>query len=168
MSESDHWDISDLRQAPDYAGVVADRIWRAWWRDDGYPLDHIQDLLQENLRHDGAPIALVARTTGGSADADPAACFMGTASVIASDMAARPQYTPWVAAVWVEPAWRRQGVGAALVMAALHAALALGHERVFLCATPENSGFYEGLGWLRIESGVDGLNIFCWKAGPVS
>jgi hypothetical protein len=33
--------VSDLRQCPEFFDIVADRIWRAWWRDAGHPLDYI-------------------------------------------------------------------------------------------------------------------------------
>ncbi|MEI9926215.1 MAG: GNAT family N-acetyltransferase [Bradyrhizobium sp.] len=60
----------------------------------------------ENLTDTPIPLALVAH------DGD---AFLGTASVIPSDLAERPQLTPWIAAVWVEPQARRHGTGSALV-----------------------------------------------------
>src|ERR1700686_715757 len=41
--------LSDLRQRPEFFDTVADRIWRAWWRADGYPLDYISGRLRENM-----------------------------------------------------------------------------------------------------------------------
>ena len=98
--------ISDLRQRPEFFDTVAERIWQAWWKPDNYPLGHITGRLRENMTETSIPLALVAHD--GEA-------FLGTASVIASDLAERPQLTPWVAAVWVEPQARRRGVGGALV-----------------------------------------------------
>lgn len=97
--------ISDLRQRPDFCDTVADRIWRAWWQPHGHPLDHVTTRLRENLTATPIPFALVAH------DGDT---FLGTASVIASDLE-RPLLTPWVAAVWVDEDARKRGVGAALV-----------------------------------------------------
>jgi N-acetylglutamate synthase-like GNAT family acetyltransferase len=74
--------------------------------------------------------------------------------VIASDLAERPQFTPWVAAVWVEPHARQGGVGAALVERAARDCFALGFGRAYLCARPQRSGFYERLGWTAIEREV--------------
>jgi hypothetical protein len=31
--------ISDLRQRPEFFDPVAERIWRAWWKVYGHPLD---------------------------------------------------------------------------------------------------------------------------------
>ena len=41
--------ISDLRQRPDFFDAVADRIWQAWWKRHGVPLDYITARLTENL-----------------------------------------------------------------------------------------------------------------------
>src|SRR5258707_90949 len=97
--------ISDLRQRPEFFDIVADRIWQAWWRADGHPLDYISGRLRENMNATPIPIALVAHD-GKS--------FLGTASVIASDLPERPQLTPWVAAVSVEAHTRRRAVGGAV------------------------------------------------------
>jgi N-acetylglutamate synthase-like GNAT family acetyltransferase len=137
--------ISDLRQRPEFFDVVADRIWQAWWKADGQPLDYISGRLRENLNAEPVPLALVAHEE---------ATFLGTASVIASDLAERPQLSPWVAAVWVEPQVRRRGVGAALVDHAAQACFGLGIRRVYLCARPQRASFYEGLGWTAIERDV--------------
>ena len=90
--------------------------------------------------------------------------FPGAASVIASDLEERPQLTPWVAAVWVEEAARRRGVGAA------QDCFALGILRAYLCARPRMSGFYEGLGWTVTERkvGRHQMSIFFRDAGSAA
>ena len=80
--------------------------------------------------------------------------FLGTSSLIASDLEERPKLSPWVAAVWVEPQARRQGVGAALVDRAAEACFGLGIARAYLCARKERTGFYQRLGWTLIEEDV--------------
>src|SRR5882757_2853224 len=137
--------ISDLRHRPEFFDTVADRIWRAWWKADGHPLDHITGRLHENMNDTPIPLALVAHD---------GKTFLGTVSVIASDLEERPHLTPWVAAVWVELKARQRGVGAALVNRATQDCFALGIDRVYLCARPQRSGFYEGLGWTPIERDV--------------
>jgi N-acetylglutamate synthase-like GNAT family acetyltransferase len=137
--------ISDLRQHPEFFDTVADRIWQAWWRDGGHPLDYISGRLRENMNAAPIPFALVAHD-GKS--------FVGTASVIASDLPERPQLTPWVAAVWVEEHARRRGVGGALVNRAALDCFALAAGRVYLCARRQRTAFYERLGWSPIERDV--------------
>jgi GNAT superfamily N-acetyltransferase len=151
--------ISDLRQRPEFLDFVADRIWQAWWKADGHPLDYIAGRLHENLNAEPIPLALVAHQ--GSA-------FLGTASVIASDLPERPHLAPWVAAVWVEPQARRRGVGGALVDRAAQDCFALGIRRVYLCARLQRRSFYEGLGWTPIERdvGPHQLGVFIRDADP--
>lgn len=145
--------ISDLRQRPEFFDAVADRIWRAWWEPNGYPLDTIRGRLKQNLQDTPIPLALVAHDGG---------TFLGTASLIASDLDERPDLTPWVAAVWVEERARGHGVGAALADAAAHACFALGFARAYLCARPRMTEFYQRLGWTLVERrvGPHQLNVF--------
>lgn len=145
-----NFSISDLREQPTFFDIVADRIWSAWWQRNGVPRDYIAERLKENMAGPGLPVALVAHDGPN---------FVGTASVIVSDLDERPQYTPWVAAVWIEPAFRSRGVGAALVGAAAQAAFALGAETVYLCAAEARRGFYLRLGWELIEDGVGPLRL---------
>jgi GNAT superfamily N-acetyltransferase len=96
--------ISDLRLEPAFFDTVADRVWRAWWKLDSYRL--ISSGLVDALKGGPIPFAIVAHD--GSE-------FIGSTLGIASDMADHPQYSPWVAAVWVEPQHRLKQVGRALV-----------------------------------------------------
>jgi GNAT superfamily N-acetyltransferase len=147
------FNISDLRLRPEFFDIVAMRIWQAWWEADGTPLDYICGRLRDNMNAEPIPLALVAH------DGDT---FLGTASVIASDLAERPQWTPWVAAVWVEPEARNRGVGAAMVERATKDCFALGFSRAYLCARPRLSRFYEGMGWTIFERKVGShhLSVF--------
>jgi GNAT superfamily N-acetyltransferase len=142
--------IADLRDCPQFFDTVADRIWRAWWKPHGCPLDTITDRLRENMAPSPIPLALVAHEDGR---------FLGTASVIESDLPERPQFTPWVAALWIEPEARRHGLGAALVDSATRACFDLGVAKAYLCARPERHGFYQRLGWTRIESDVGAARL---------
>ena len=145
--------ISDLRQWPKFFDTVADRIWQAWWLPNGYPLDYISTRLRENMEATPIPFALVAH------DGEK---FLGTSSVIASDLEERPQLSPWIAAVWVDEDARRRGIGAALVNRAAQDCFALGVSRAYLCARPRMTGFYEALGWTVVERkvGPHHLSVF--------
>ena len=142
--------ISDLRQRPEFFNTLAMRIWQAWWEADGIPLDYISSRLRDNINAEPIPFALVAH------DGDT---FLGTASVIESDLAERPQLTPWVAAVWVEPQARNRGVGTAMVERATQDCFALGINRAYLCARPRLSRLYEGMGWTIFERKVGSRHL---------
>ncbi|WP_325052895.1 GNAT family N-acetyltransferase (plasmid) [Sinorhizobium meliloti] len=57
--------------------------------------------------------------------------------LIENDLDDRPQYTPWIAALWVEPDMRRRGIAAKLMEAVRKQASAQGHAFCYLCATPD-------------------------------
>jgi GNAT superfamily N-acetyltransferase len=142
--------ISDLRDSPAFFDTVADRIWQAWWRRHGVPQAYIVERLRENMQGTGLPIALLTR-------AGPT--FLGTASLLVSDLDERPNYAPWVAAVWTEPKARGQGVAPALIERACAEAFNRGHDRVYLCAALPRRAYYEGLGWTPVEDEVGPLKL---------
>jgi GNAT superfamily N-acetyltransferase len=140
--------ISNLTDRPEFFDHVADRIWRAWWQPNGVPRDYITERMKEGLASGGMPRAFVAHE---------GTEFAGTASVIASDLDERPQYTPWVAAVWVEPQFRSRRIGRVLIAHAADHALSIGAPRVYLTARPARRSLYEQLGWSVVEEGVGEL-----------
>ena len=86
--------IDDLRQQPHFADAVVDRIWRAFWEKMGHPVERVSIPVGRNLASTEAkPFCLIAHANG---------TFLGSASLIASDVDNRPLLTPWVAAVWVK------------------------------------------------------------------
>lgn len=153
--------VSDLRQRREFRGTVADRVWRAWWKDRGTPLAALGAWVEELLSASRMPFALVAHD---------GADFAGTASVIASDLDERPQYSPWVAAVWVEPDFRARGIGRKLVARAAADAFALGVDPIYLCARESLHDFYAGQGWRAIERGVGDrrMSVFALRPQPVA
>jgi len=151
--------ISDLRQQPAFFDAVADRIWRAWWKERGFPADFIAGRLRENMNASPIPFALVAHRDE---------TFIGTTSVITSELEERPQYSPWVAAVWVDPQYRMREIGSELVSRAVSEAFALHVRRVYLCAGKDRRRFYTRQGWHPIEEDVGErhLTIFVKSSVP--
>jgi GNAT superfamily N-acetyltransferase len=137
--------VSDLRNRPEFFDTISSRVWHAWWKQRGFPLKSIADRLREHMDANPMPFALVAHD---------GPTFKGSTLVIDSDMDDRPQYSPWVAAVWVDAEYRKRGVGAALINHAAQAAFAVGIGRVFLCATRLNRDFYLKRAWTKIEEDV--------------
>jgi predicted N-acetyltransferase YhbS len=75
---------------------------------------------------------------------------VGSAAIIANDMTDQETLSPWLANVYVVPAARRQGIGAALVRRAAQEAFALGYHDLYLY-TEDQAHFYTGLGWETID-----------------
>ena len=74
---------------------------------------------------------------------------IGTAALIACDMETHPEWSPWLASVYVAAPWRRQGAGRLLVRRVIDESQKLGHGRLFLF-TPDRTRFYEHFGWQPI------------------
>jgi GNAT superfamily N-acetyltransferase len=81
--------------------------------------------------------ALVAK-----ADGEP----VGTCLLVESEVEPNHDVSPWLAGLFVVPAHRRKGAGAALVRAIEDQARQRGFSRVYLYTT-DAVGFYQRLGW---------------------
>ncbi|MGO4385901.1 GNAT family N-acetyltransferase [Microvirga sp. 2YAF29] len=114
-------------------------------------MELLTGLVGENFGAGPIPTALVAH------DGEH---FLGTAALIECDEETRPQYTPWIAALWVEPEHRQRGIGAALVDRASQLAFTIGAERVYLLTRERRLSFYEGLGWKVLEANAPELGLF--------
>jgi len=62
----------------------------------------------------------------------------------------RPQYSPWLASVYVDPDYRKQGVASTLISDIIAQARLLGLPRIYLF-TPDQAEFYTKRGWEIIE-----------------
>ncbi|HEY6733997.1 MAG TPA: GNAT family N-acetyltransferase, partial [Roseiarcus sp.] len=111
--------ISDFREHQDYGQIIADRVWNAWWKNAGLPLVDVQRHMTEMADERPLPMAVVAHSDHG---------YLGSAFLIHSDMEERPQYSPWIAAVWVEASERKRGFGHALIAEGAKIAGALGYR----------------------------------------
>jgi predicted N-acetyltransferase YhbS len=138
--------ISDFRQHQHFGATIAHSVWNAWWRSSGRELSDIERHMIEMADDPSLPMAIVAHE---------GPRYLGSAFLIHSDMEEQPQYSPWVAAVWVEPAERKRGVGRALIAEAAKAAGSLGYEAPYICRRPELEGFYSSIGWKIVEQAAD-------------
>ena len=138
-------EISNLNTFPEFKSIVADRIWYAWWRPHGHLFQVVMDFFDELPEARSIPFCLVAHDEGK---------YVGSVLGLVSDLEDRLELSPWVGAVWVETEFRRQGVAATLVKAALGELFMLRNEVAFLCATAEKRGMYERQGWKLIEADV--------------
>ena len=150
--------MSNLRERPEFFPTVAERIWDFTWRSKGVSLDHVSAGLGELIANECFPFGIVAHD---------GQRYLGSTLGIVSDLDVRPQYTPWVAAVWVEPEYRGQNIGRSLVSSAEEACFKQGFQRVYLCARAARHDFYARQGWVPIEQdvGEKRLTVFIKEQG---
>jgi predicted N-acetyltransferase YhbS len=141
--------ISSLHQVPQFADTIAHRGWSAF--DSGLTLAEYRAGLEPLMKSEGVPSALVAHDNEK---------YLGSVLVIANDLDARPDLTPWIAALWVEPNHRSKGIAVALIGEARAVMAKAGVKRCHLCATRENSPYYLARGFNLIEEDVTGLSVF--------
>jgi len=91
----------------------------------------------EQLESDRIPLTVVA-----FADGRP----VGSASLLVEDMDTHPDWTPWLASVFVVPAFRRNGIGEQLCRRIVAEARRLSVPRLYLY-TPDQAPFYARQGW---------------------
>ncbi|MHC2364148.1 GNAT family N-acetyltransferase [Rhizobium leguminosarum] len=146
-------EICNLQTYPSFADTIADRAWNAWWTHSGVSLAEYRAHLEPMLEGQGIPLALIAHEQGR---------YLGSVLLIENDLDDRPQYSPWIAALWVEPEMRRNGIAAKLMDSARKEASTSGHTVCYLCATHNNSPYYIARGFTQIESDVWAERIFNW------
>ena len=106
MPQSPQYLIVSTAERPDLASVVASWLWTEFSRARGSSLDETLEAVRTS-----ATAARMPRTFVLLVDGKP----VGTASLAAQDLEARPDLTPWLAGVFIEPAARGQGLAARLI-----------------------------------------------------
>lgn len=137
--------VRALREHPEHCAFFAAAFEAEWptWYGPGGPGDAMADLLSFANGQGAIPVGVVALERNG----EP----IGVAALKATSVPSHSHLTPWAAAGYVAPAWRRQGVGALLLEALLREAARLGHATVF-CATSTSASLLERQGWHLLES----------------
>ena len=135
------FDIAPAADFPHVAPLLA-----YWYRQEWghlHPERSLADwhvILAAEMLRDQIPTVYVAR-----AGEMP----IGTAALIAYDMSSHPDLSPWLAGVYVDPEYRRRGLGSALVQQVVRTAAALGVSRLYL-HTDSAQSLYARLGWIEI------------------
>ena len=134
--------ISYLADCPAYISTVSAWVFGEWGEHmPGLTVEDLTRIYSGHLNRDHIPLTLIAFWDG-----QPA----GTASIYVHDLGTRPDLSPWLAAVYVAPPYRKQGIGSELVKAVERAAQKLQIGRLYLF-TPDQEHFYTRLGWAVLE-----------------
>lgn len=130
------------------------RQWPQWYGPDG-PGDAAADV-DAACRAEGLPLALVAL------DADDV--LSGTITLKEESLGSENVIGPWLGALVVEPARRRQGIGGALIEAGQNLARELGFSEVY-ATTDAAAGLLMERGWkpngMHVQSQRGELAIYC-------
>lgn len=138
------WRIRPLGERRDLIPALAAALWECWGTVFPEKTVAVRTAgLLARSEPDRLPTAVVA--TG------PDGALLGTASILFDDMETRPDLNPWLATVFVMPAQRGRGLGAALCAAAEAEAWRLGVPRLHLY-TFDKRGYYATLGWRDLET----------------
>lgn len=137
--------ITTVLDRPDLVPIVARWLWQEWGRHKG----RTPEMSERRLRSRDAttgPEQTWILLDGGI----PAA----TASLVHDDLDTRPELTPWLASVFVDPPMRGRGHAARLVRVVEDAARAGGNHTLWL-HSQHAAGLYAGLGWIAVGAEVD-------------
>ena len=127
------WEIVRLSDRPALAEEATQWFHGKW----GIPLGAYRESIARSIaRPDGVPMWFVALSGGQIA---------GGLGVIDNDFHRRPDLTPNICAVYVEPAFRHRGLARALLDAACGRLSGMGIKDAYLITT--HTAFYERCGW---------------------
>jgi GNAT superfamily N-acetyltransferase len=137
--------VIQLAEGPQHLPVVGTWIYETWWRRPDNTAEVVFRLLRTHDRLDEVPFTVVAL-----AGDTP----VGSCCVVANDCVHRPQYTPWVAAVYVQPQIRRRGVASKMLQALAAIASRAGLANLYIDCLAATAPVYERNGWQILEREV--------------
>ena len=141
-SQPDGINLVDLSERPGDVPTLASWLKQAF--SANRPLVTVARI-EERLRRVPEAGAALPRTWVAVAGDAPVGC----ASLVAADHADQPELTPWLASVYVVPAWRRRGIASALVQTVQATSRAANFSALYLY-TPDQARLYARLGFVAI------------------
>ena len=140
-----HVEVKQLSECPEHLLAVGTWIYEEWWKRPNSTSEVVLRLLRSHTEKDKVPFTVVALTNG-----QP----VGSCCVIENDCVHRPQYAPWVAAVYVKPELRGQGVASALLQEAARIAARVPVQGLYIDCHVKTAPVYEKSGWTILEREV--------------
>ncbi|HIW13260.1 MAG TPA: GNAT family N-acetyltransferase [Candidatus Salinicoccus stercoripullorum] len=146
-----------LSKRPQYKTEVARIIFERFHLDErrkGTFKETVKFFSQSGIT--GYPITMIALKGG--------KC-VGTVSIYRNDLPERPAYQPWLAALYVLPDFRGQGVADRLVRDMLNHLSGLGYETIYAkTETQSRYDYYMQKGWELLETvDVDGRDNYIFR-----
>lgn len=116
-------------------------LWTSVYAATGRTLDDAIQSYRDRARMGSIPLAFVALISDH---------VVGTVSLKKSDMDIRPDFSPWLGGLYVDPAYRRRWIGSLLIEKVIQKAEELGFSEMYLW-TPSAESLYAKHGWRPIE-----------------
>jgi len=135
--------IHPLYAAPQHASCVMEWLWRAFGAD-ALPRAFFASIVEHSQTPGALPITFVA--VEGER-------LLGTVGLWRCDLISRQDLYPWMAALYVAPEARGQGLAGKLQQHVIGYARAQGYTELFLYSACRD--FYERFGWQYIGEGLD-------------
>ncbi|MEB8288668.1 GNAT family N-acetyltransferase [Klebsiella michiganensis] len=135
--------IHPLYAAPQHASCVTEWLWRAFGAD-ALPRAFFASIVEHSQTPGALPITFVA--VEGER-------LLGTVGLWRCDLISRQDLYPWMAALYVAPEARGQGLAGKLQQHVIGYARAQGYSELFLYSACRD--FYERFGWQYIGEGLD-------------
>ena len=135
--------IHPLYAAPQHASCVTEWLWRAFGAD-ALPRAFFASIVEHSQTPGALPITFVA--VEGER-------LLGTVGLWRCDLISRQDLYPWMAALYVAPEARGQGLAGKLQQHVIGYARAQGYTELFLYSACRD--FYEHFGWQYIGEGLD-------------
>ena len=132
-----------LYAAPQHASCVTEWLWRAFGAD-ALPRAFFASIVEHSQTPGALPITFVA--VEGER-------LLGTVGLWRCDLISRQDLYPWMAALYVAPEARGQGLAGKLQQHVIGYARAQGYTELFLYSACRD--FYERFGWQYIGEGLD-------------
>lgn len=140
-----HIDLKQLSDCPEHLEAVGTWIYGQWWRKPDNTPEVVLSRLRQHTKRDAVPFTIVALENG-----QP----VGSCCVIENDCVHRPQYAPWVAAVFVKPEWRHRGIALRILQEACRVARRAGVKVLYIDCHVNTVPLYEQNGWTMLEREV--------------
>lgn len=127
---------------PQHVSTVAKWIMDEWGRESpGTTLEGLEERFCTHSNRSAVPMTLLAMESDRP---------LGTASLVLHDMKDHQELSPWLAAVYVLPEQRGQGIGSKLVKVIELLSANLGVKQLYLF-TPDREAFYARMNWAVLE-----------------
>ena len=137
--------LKQLSECPEHLEIVGLWIHNEWWSKRYDSPEIVLNWLRMHKKLDAVPYSVVALAEG-----EP----VGSCCVIENDCIHRPQYAPWVAAVYVKPEFRRRGIASKILHEAASIAARAGVKCLFIDCLAVTAPVYEKNGWAIHEREV--------------